>query len=106
MDLVDGIHNTEEEINVNTVDNMKDLNNSNESYTLDLNTRTKRNKNMDLNAFYKKSRHFFIMTDGGKPVYFRYGNESENCELVAFFSAIIVKFTHFSSTETFKEKIQ
>ena len=38
-------------------------------------SRTKQNKQMDLQNFFKKSRHFFIMTDGGKPIYSRYGDE-------------------------------
>ena len=75
----------------------------------ELNRRTKRNKQMDLAAFYKKSRHFFIMNDGGKPVYARYGDEVENNGILATFSAITTKFTFFNTPPGGKntpEKIQ
>jgi hypothetical protein len=60
------------------------------------------NKAMDLTAFYKQNRHYFIMTEGGKPVYSRYGDEMENCGILATFSAIMTKFTHFSNNEKLK----
>ena len=73
---------------------------------LDLNRRTLLNKQMDLNQFFKQSRHFFIMTDGGKPIFSRYGDEVENCGILATFSAIITKFTFFNNTSTTTEKLQ
>lgn len=65
--------------------------------------RTKYNKNLDLDNFFKQKRHFFIMTDGGKPVYSRYGDEMENNGILATFSAIMTKLIHFTSND---EKLQ
>jgi hypothetical protein len=64
--------------------------------------RTVLNKTMDLTNFYKQKLHFFIMTEGGKPVYSRYGDEMENCGILATFSAIMTKFTHFTINEKLK----
>jgi hypothetical protein len=65
--------------------------------------RTKSNKALDLDSFFKQKRHFFIMTDGGKPVYSRYGDEMENNGILATFSAIMTKLIHFAGAE---EKLQ
>ena len=59
-------------------------------------TRTSFNKNMDLDTFYKQCRQYFIMTEGGTPIYSRYGDEIKNCSLSATFSAIITKFVAFN----------
>jgi hypothetical protein len=59
-------------------------------------TRTSKNKNMDLETFYKQNRQYFIMTEGGTPIYSRYGDEIKNCSLSATFSAIITKFVAFN----------
>jgi hypothetical protein len=72
----------------------------------DLATRTKINKQLDINNFFKKSRHYFIMTEGGKPIYSRYGNEVENCGILATFSAIMTKFTFFNTKNNLSEKVQ
>lgn len=90
--------------NENPYDQNKSIISSDSNYA-DLNKRVKFNKQMDLNSFFKKSRHFFIMTDGGKPVYSRYGDELENCGILATFSAILAKFTSFNSTSG-TEKVQ
>ena len=58
--------------------------------------RTSYNKNMDLETFYKQNRQYFIMTEGGTPIYSRYGDEIKNCSLSATFSAIITKFVVFN----------
>ena len=58
--------------------------------------RTTNNKNMDLETFYRQSRQYFIMTEGGTPIYSRYGDEIKNCSLSATFSAIITKFVAFN----------
>jgi hypothetical protein len=68
--------------------------------------KVKHNKELDLSNFFKKSKHFFIMNDAGKPVYARYGNEIENCGFLATFSAIMSKFTHFNSINKETEKLQ
>jgi len=79
---------------------------SSESSIIDLNKRTKINKQMDLNTFFTKKRHFFIMTDGGKPIFSRYGDEVENCGILATFSAMITKFTFFNNSGGSPEKLQ
>ena len=58
--------------------------------------RTTSNKSMDLELFYKQSRQYFIMTEGGTPIYSRYGDEIKNCSITATFSAIITKFVAFN----------
>ena len=45
------------------------------------------------------------MTDGGKPIYSRYGDEVENCMLFGTFSAIITKYTVFLSNKIIKQKL-
>jgi hypothetical protein len=67
--------------------------------------KTKRNANMKLEEFFTKKRHYLIMTDGGKPVYSRYGDEVENNSIFATISAMITKFTIFNNTESYKEEI-
>ena len=59
-------------------------------------TRTSQNKNMEIETFYKQNRQYFIMTEGGTPIYSRYGDEIKNCSISATFSAIITKFTAFN----------
>ncbi len=76
------------------------------SCKIDLHAKTKINKQIDLQKFFKKSRHVFIMSEGGQPIYTRYGDELQNCELLATFSAIMTKFTHFHSTSNTMERIQ
>ena len=58
--------------------------------------RTLKNKSMDLETFFKQNRQYFIMTEGGTPIYSRYGDEIKNCSLSATFSAIITKFVAFN----------
>jgi hypothetical protein len=73
----------------------------------DLNTKIKENKLMDLPTFFQQSQHYFIMTDGGKPVFSRYGDEVENCGILATFSAMMTKFTCFTSGNSqLVEKLQ
>ena len=59
-------------------------------------SRTSMNKKMELDAFYKQKRQYFIMNMGGTPIYSRYGDEIKNCSIFATFSAIITKFTVFN----------
>ena len=59
--------------------------------------KTKKNSKMQLDEFFTKKRHFFIMSDGGKPVYSRYGDPIENNSIFATLSAMITKFTIFNS---------
>ena len=67
--------------------------------------RTKTNKTMKINEFYEQKRHYFIMTEGGTPIYSRYGDEIKNCSLLATFSAIITKFTIFNGDQNSPEKL-
>jgi len=67
---------------------------------------TLRNKNYSREEFFKQSKHFFIMCDGGKPIYSRYGDYLEHCGIFATYSAITTKLTIFNSDDTFKEKLQ
>ena len=67
--------------------------------------RTKTNKTMKIEEFYEQKRHFFIMTEGGTPIYSRYGDEIKNCSLLATFSAIITKFTIFNNEKNTQEKL-
>ena len=75
------------------------------SLTQKLVNKTKLNASMKLEEFFTKKRHYLIMTDGGKPVYSRYGDEVENNSIFATISAMITKFTIFNSTDSFKEEI-
>ncbi len=67
--------------------------------------KTRENKQMDTETFFLQSRHYFIMSDGGTPIYSRYGDEVQNCSILATFSAIITKFTVFNQTENFVERL-
>jgi hypothetical protein len=67
--------------------------------------RTKSNKSMKIEQFYEQKRHYFIMTEGGTPIYSRYGDEIKNCSLLATFSAIITKFTIFNNEKNSQEKL-
>ena len=69
------------------------------------NLRTKTNKTMKIEQFYEQKRHYFIMTEGGTPIYSRYGDEIKNCSLLATFSAIITKFTIFNNEQNSQEKL-
>ena len=68
-------------------------------------TKTKNNSKMKLEKFFTKKRHFLIMSDGGKPVYSRYGDPIENNSIFATLSAMITKFTIFNSDNSFKENL-
>ena len=67
--------------------------------------KTQYNSKMKLEEFYTKKRHFLIMSDGGKPVYSRYGDPIENNSIFATLSAMITKFTIFNSKNSFKENV-
>ena len=61
--------------------------------------KTKRNAKIKLEEFFVKKRHYLIMSDGGKPVYSRYGDPIENNSIFATLSAMITKFTIFNSNK-------
>lgn len=67
---------------------------------------TKINRNMSRQEFFKQKKHFFIMAEGGKPIYSRYGDQLEHCGIFATYSAIATKLTHFNNSKEFSEKLQ
>ena len=54
------------------------------------------NKHADLQVgsdeYRKRKRHVFIMTEAGRPVYVRYGDEMEASSFVATMGAILEKY--------------
>ena len=68
-------------------------------------TRTQEYKKMSIKDFYLQSRHYFIMTDGGAPIYSRYSDELEINGILATFSAIITKFVVFHNEKNTTEKL-
>ena len=67
--------------------------------------KTRRNEKMKYEEFFIKKRHYLIMSDGGKPVYSRYGDPIENNSIFATLSAMITKFTIFNSGDSDKETL-
>ena len=67
--------------------------------------KTRRNEKMKFEEFFLKKRHYLIMSDGGKPVYSRYGDPIENNSIFATLSAMITKFTIFNTNENEKENL-
>ena len=65
--------------------------------------KTRRNEKMKFEEFFVKNRHYLIMSDGGKPVYSRYGDPIENNSIFATLSAMITKYTIFNSNDSEKE---
>ena len=98
------VDNQNTNINVFPQDFMDDKIRCNE-LTQKLIAKTKKNTEVKYEECFTKKRHYLIMTDGGKPVYSRYGDEVENNSIFATISAMITKFTIFNSTDTFKEEL-
>ena len=67
--------------------------------------KTIKNSKMQIEEFFTKKKHFFIMSDGGKPVYSRYGDPIENNSIFATLSAMITKFTIFNNDNSNKESL-
>ena len=67
--------------------------------------KTRRNEKMKFEEFFIKHRHYLIMSDGGKPVYSRYGDPIENNSIFATLSAMITKFTIFNNNDNDKEML-
>ena len=67
--------------------------------------KTRRNEKMKFEEFFVKKRHYLIMSDGGKPVYSRYGDPIENNSIFATLSAMITKYTIFNTSDTDKENL-
>jgi hypothetical protein len=58
--------------------------------------KTKRNKAVSVDQMKKYNNHYFIMTEGGQPIYSRYGDEMDISGMLATYSAIITKFNYSS----------
>ena len=117
------IEDDDDEDNNNILNHKKDKNDINEQFLEEENSdepdepeyskndiealylRTKTNKTMKIEEFYEQKKHYFIMTEGGTPIYSRYGDEIKNCSLLATFSAIITKFTIFNNEQNSQEKL-
>ena len=67
--------------------------------------KTKINSNLKYEEFFTKKRHYLIMSDGGKPVYSRYGDPIENNSIFATLSAMITKYTIFNTNDNEKENL-
>ena len=67
--------------------------------------KTRRNEKMKFEEFFVKKRHYLIMSDGGKPVYSRYGDPIENNSIFATLSAMITKYTIFNTNDNEKENL-
>ena len=85
--------------------NINSINNNESLCESVLCLKTKHNKEMKIEEFFKQRKHFFIMTDGGTPIYSRYGDELQNSDILATFSAIIIKFTVFNANQNYAEKL-
>ena len=71
----------------------------------DIIKKTNKNKEMELKDFFNQNRQYFIMTEGGTPIYSRYSDEMKICGILATFSAIITKFTIFNKYKDNVEKL-
>ena len=71
----------------------------------DIIKRTNKNKEMEITEFFNQHKQYFIMTEGGTPIYSRYSDEMKICGLLATFSAIITKFTIFNKYKDNIEKL-
>lgn len=49
----------------------------------------------NLDEFYRIRKHFIVLTDAGKPVYTRYGDEMTLAPFIATISAIIPKIQSY-----------
>ena len=95
-----------EEQNIYKIDSAEEDKNQSEIKAYFLSDITKRNRNLSRQDFFKEKKHFFIMAEGGKPIYSRYGDVMEHCGIFATYSAITTKLTHFNNSKDFSEKIQ
>ena len=59
---------------------------------------------MKIDKFYKKKTSFYN-DRRGTPIYSLYGDEIQNCSLLATFGAIICKFTIFNNEKNSQEKL-
>ncbi len=58
---------------------------------------------ISLDDFNKKKRHVIVMTEAGKPVYSRYGEEAEISPIVATLSVIVNKLRNIKGDGNYLE---
>jgi len=56
----------------------------------------------ELDELYTINKHYLIMSDAGKPIYTRYGDENMLAPFFATLAAIIPKVEHYFSTSQYK----
>lgn len=57
-------------------------------------------ENKSSDYFHRKKRHVFILTDSGRPVYSRYGEESDLGPIIATFNVILHKMNSLNGEDT------
>jgi hypothetical protein len=104
-DIFTNISELDFNINIEIPKRIIDLKEKEKEYSQKIISKTKLNKEIQLDEFFQKKRHFFIMTEGGKPIYSRYGDAIENSTIFATLSAIITKYTIFNNINDKKEEL-
>ena len=104
-DIFTNISELDYKINIEIPKRIIDLKEKEKQYSQKIISKTKLNKEIQLDEFFQKKRHFFIMTEGGKPIYSRYGDPIENSTIFATLSAIITKYTIFNNIDDKKEEL-
>lgn len=56
--------------------------------------KTRQNKLLQIGDFKSKANHYYIMTEGGTPIYSRYGDEMDVSSILATISALISKYNY------------
>lgn len=56
--------------------------------------KSKKNKEFKVEDIKSKANHYFIMTEGGNPIWSRYSDEMDLSGMLATFSAMITKFNY------------
>ena len=100
----------EENLDSNSESEISSDSESNDENSLDFEEeniikKTNKNKEMEMKDFFNQHRQYFIMTEGGTPIYSRYSDEMKICGILATFSAIITKFTIFNKYKDKDEKL-
>ena len=104
-DIFTNISELDYNINIEIPKRIIELKEKEKQYSQKIISKTKLNKEIQLDEFFQKKRHFFIMTEGGKPIYSRYGDAIENSTIFATLSAIITKYTIFNNIDEKKEEL-
>ncbi len=67
---------------------------------------TRQNEKFQIEEIVKKKQNFFIVLNGGKPIYSRYGDSFDNSEMFGFIFAMIAKLTYFDENKDFSDTLQ